>query len=711
MAQPEYSTVSTDERLDSSSFKPMEVAASYHSNENSSFSKSKLCLCLLFLVILLVGALFEAVEQHQEVVHLREDFKKLQNQLEESEQSRSGDQRWNSVEKPTIDTNFDNKDGYTLEEINRKIDELQTVIKSTEVSINDMLKYYNNNAQFLESAVSKQLHQKEIDKLIPKLLSGETFTIAAIGSSVTAGHDTFGVNASWTSHLQRSLEPVMKNAGINLKVHNRAIGGVDPYPISLCLSPLVGNDVDVIIREYEYWQLATGLNIKMQKPGKLKDMAAIESFLRFAFQLPNQPAVHFLYMEYDGRPKSTFFENWFERTEGELHDYYERFTINKFRSFAKPFDDWRRNRNQTFHSESRKNRATSEDCSEKELKDINMCPVDLEKQDGFHNRAKYLGYDEEVHPDWVEKDCHGLFVNWHPAALGHEVIGYQISYHYMRLLKEASLQLIDLLKKGPKETNEFISWARTAKQLPEAKYCENWFCDQPFQCASSFEPKDPNFSALSGWMLPDSKWERRLIYRQPNYEAMKKDVTKPDMKVKDRMHAEKTLASIDRKYALMGTRVDGPLKLKLPSNLFECVIWVHDPERPWSGSKLHNAYFNKELDFQVNGKSCDEVEGACEMNSEKPMSMLINARALVGKSCRTEPMTLTITVKPLPTERLNEFCYLKVKDDAPVCEKKGQAGRQDGFLCVQNGTDCVFDPDVNRDPDEIFGSTWLVMVK
>ena len=43
-------------------------------------------------------------------------------------------------------------------------------------------------------------------------------------------------------------------------------------------------------------------------------------------------------------------------------------------------------------------------------------------------QAAYTGMDESKYPEFEDMHNRNLFVNWHPAPLGHEVIGNQVSH-------------------------------------------------------------------------------------------------------------------------------------------------------------------------------------------------------------------------------------------------------------------------------------------
>ena len=130
---------------------------------------------------------------------------------------------------------------------------------------------------------------------------GGKFVVAAFGSSVTAGHDGFG-HTAWPAVLGRRLSKELEPLGIEVEVRNQAVGGAEPFPRSLCVGPIAGSDVDLVIREWEYWGFSDGLEAPGAHGG---EEGAIEIFLRTAFLLPNKPAVLFLNMEPNGEGRKT----------------------------------------------------------------------------------------------------------------------------------------------------------------------------------------------------------------------------------------------------------------------------------------------------------------------------------------------------------------------------------------------------------------------
>jgi hypothetical protein len=167
-----------------------------------------------------------------------------------------------------------------------------------------LLKYYDGDTSILRRApvVPPEDADARLCAQLALLALGHKrrFVVGVLGSSVSAGHDGFG-DAAWPRVLERWLMPTVKQLGGALTVRNQAVGGTNPFPTSLCLAPILGTDVDLVIREWEYWSFADGMEgARMAKPGVSAEQAGIELLLRTALALPNQPAVHFLKMNHNG---------------------------------------------------------------------------------------------------------------------------------------------------------------------------------------------------------------------------------------------------------------------------------------------------------------------------------------------------------------------------------------------------------------------------
>jgi hypothetical protein len=311
----------------------------------------------------------------------------------------------------------------------------QNVVKSKRAEI---LKYYHGDKELLTKAAARFENQDSekilVSRMALSILEKKPFVISVAGSSVSAGHDGFG-NAAYSAVLERQMGPAWAAAGANLIVRNQAVGGRDPNPYSMCLGPMLGEDTDLVIREWEYWPFSAGFADRdmVARAGADEDEAALEVFLRTALSMRKQPAVAFLKMAHDGHGIG-WVNQWFDtKSSRSKLASYSKFAIFGFGAFTAPFAHLLAKA-----PRSRWNKEHTNHCSGNNVAD---CPVDFRLQDGYHEYANYSGFDTAAHPDWWEEaqrdGFRRLFVNWHPSPLGHEVIGNQLAYYYLGLTQKA----------------------------------------------------------------------------------------------------------------------------------------------------------------------------------------------------------------------------------------------------------------------------------
>jgi hypothetical protein len=281
----------------------------------------------------------------------------------------------------------------------------KSALAIAEAAVKDLDEYYNKDKHVLKDAVVRPGGKSEavlVAKMALAMLEDEgSFKIAALGSSVTAGHDTF-VSAAWPAVIERALKPTWDALGVDFVVRNQAVGGRDPNPWPFCMPQMAGDDVDIIIREWEYWPFAAGFDESegvFTKKGSDPAVAAIEVFIRMALLTQKQPAVHFLKMSHErAGGASNWFLNWFS-ADGKLSQYSD-FALQAFDSFGRPFDKLRK---LTPDSERLDNDFQDpQKCPPDQLANVANCPVDAAKPDGFHTRARHLGFNETEHPQWKD---------------------------------------------------------------------------------------------------------------------------------------------------------------------------------------------------------------------------------------------------------------------------------------------------------------------
>ena len=111
---------------------------------------------------------------------------------------------------------------------------------------------------------------------------------------------------------------------------------------------MAGSDIDVLTREWEYWHLDDGLeSYQVEKESYSKRTAAFELFLRNALRIPSQPAVYFLDLGHEQRPRrlpkaAAMLAKYVRDPNGKLSEY-RGYPVNGFSAFGKPFDHLREN--------------------------------------------------------------------------------------------------------------------------------------------------------------------------------------------------------------------------------------------------------------------------------------------------------------------------------------------------------------------------------
>jgi len=320
---------------------------------------------------------------------------------------------------------------------------LHRALQSVRAERTRLLAYYDGDTRILQRApiVPPEDADARLCAQLALLALGHKrrLVIGAIGSSVTAGHDGFG-DAAWPRVIERWLGPTIKQLGGQLMVRNQAVGGTNPFPASLCLAPILGTDVDIVLREWEYWSYGDGLEHgRLAKPGASADQAGVELFLRTALALPNQPAVHFLKMNHaggaDGGGLGAVLNQWIRAPKtsstsstpkgagalgkllkkltpsaGLLADYAS-FSVQGFDAFGAPFDHLR----EAAPAERwAKEKVDVEHCHSR---DVGACPIAQgpgAKQDGHHERAQWVP-EHMPRSWWDDRRLKLLFINWHPG--------------------------------------------------------------------------------------------------------------------------------------------------------------------------------------------------------------------------------------------------------------------------------------------------------
>jgi len=511
----------------------------------------------------------------------------------------------------------------------------------------ELLAYYSNDEQVLDSLVyatpgfAVNLDAKLAALAVQKGGAKKKFVVAALGSSVTAGHDGFG-DTAWPAVLQRRLAKALAPFGIEVEVRNQAVGGSEPFPRSLCMSTLAGDDADLVIREWEYWGYADGA-IMAPVGG---EEGAIEAFVRNALALPSAPAVLFLQLDAGGKSQKTPRLAKLFGPAGKIGKAYgPHHAIGVLSGFGPTFDHMRSTMQHT-----RTFRTGEKSCTGMNIGD---CPVGP-KPDGYHDRPLYLGVAED---DPLVKFAgvagqHGiakLYINWHPGTIGHEVMGHQASFVVLSTLHRglAALGLSTektLFKKSP---------------LPSPVACAaSPVCQKPVRCALASWPKAPTGIDVGDWVdnsTATTRWGNR-----PTPKDGSKTATCAEQPPRACQGApprggpesqgcfswKRSCSYHDMKRAFVGGRDDGDLVLRPPPGT--CTLFLSEPGYEWS-KPVDMANWHAELDVRIDGEPCrgctvKQAPGAYLQN------LLVDVRKHRGGgggSC--DGARVSIAVKPVET--------------------------------------------------------------
>ena len=611
-----------------------------------------------------------------------------------------------------------------------------------------LLKYYEGDAAMLDAAPS---FPSADDKLLvgrmglaalgmrAHLVTGggpgsgkaRAFVVGVTGSSVTAGHDTFGPVA-WPHVLARNMAPLWAALGVEFVLRDAAVGGRDPNPWPFCLAQMMGEDVDVVMREAEYWPWDAGFapTAPIAKEGASRTAAAFEIFIRQALSLPRKPVVHFLRLDHGSRADGVGFMNEFlgaDKHGGGLRGAYApalpRFGINAFDAFGKPFNHLLERLGDKAASRPGKPdqdqwpAVTPTPCRPEAKGNVADCPVDVAKQDGHHASATDNGYDAKLHPEYEKwfhrKGNSGLFVNWHPAPLGHEVIGNQVAYYHMGALEAALAAIVKGMGVGAAglaATVAAFKAAATGSALPAAVACSDTVCPisttfRP-QCAYSYLPKaqgpDVGDIMVNGTAATTAAaaaagqtgWVNKLVDRQAPCEAegVKEcdacaakgdgvDGCQVEVLAEHCFDTARHCSYLDWKRGMRGDGGSGPITLGF-KNMFQCLIWIGEPPYEWNKPK-QLANWAEELAVKVNGKPCAAPHCTIVKSSGYTQVLQVDARGLMGGKCRRQEVKVSLEVKPKGPKAF--AC-------SGSCEPSGAWSGYANDLCVKEGGTCTRQP-------------------
>ena len=440
-------------------------------------------------------------------------------------------------------------------------------------------------------------------------------------------------------------------------------------------------------------------------------MAGLEVFLRMAFMLKNQPVVNLVFLQHAEKSDALdYLHTWFDESKTELLGEYSKFGVNAFNCFGKPFDHLRQRANEAMRGGTKRYKHTvNENSGQKEECDANEetynnvadCPVDFEKQDGYHEGL--------------------LFVNWHPGPLGHSTMANQLAYHYTDLMVKAINNIL-AHKSDLDSYKKHIAYNAKPKPLPENRHCADSLCKFRPMCAYSYLPKaqgpDVGDLMVNSSDMDSGNEDNRGRNMWLNELAPNQAFCSDEQFQRDKCFAESAKQTdqckncvqarsyLDYKRAMAGSKASGPIKFRIPTKMKRCEIWLCEPPYEWAKDML-TANFWTDISVKVNGNPCTKDNGCFSVRQTGyKQCALISASGLLGgndKCQSAEPNSVIVQVDVTPTEFPAKACEKRDEDGRKQCRFGSRwAGTSgDDNACQMDNDECRVNSSFKRKLDEV----------
>jgi hypothetical protein len=252
-----------------------------------------------------------------------------------------------------------------------------------------------------------------------------------------------------------------------------------------------------------------------------------------------------------------------------------------------------------------------------------------------------------------------LFVNWHPAPLGHEVIGNQVAFYHLKLMEAAIGKVIAA------EDAASLELVGAIKPVPAATECKERLCppDGGVQCAYSFLPHWEKSKDVGDMMHNESGttslWENKGTQSpygmNPQCLDLKSDAMQANKNPRDWANCFDSLkhrSYLDSKRGMYGTDKTGPIVFKF-EKMSSCLIMIGEPSYEWNKPPERANWF-LEMEVKINGEICEVGPGkACSVDLQGYLqTLIIDAKEVVGEKCSTEPVMVSLEIKPVPDSQI-----------------------------------------------------------
>ena len=543
---------------------------------------------------------------------------------------------------------------YSMEEERTVLPSLERALRAVSSELGSLVKYYGGDPGVLLRAKQSKRPNNDVllrERLAEAFVGGHPFTIGVIGGAHTANRHGWADEA-WPHILQRRLEHVFPD---EFAVRTAASWWRDARSLedAFCLGELVGNDVDVVIREWSptYGRtgaFADGLSSLPPKQAKLmwnanitgrkhlsksarlvapRELASAEIQMRQVWNLPQRPALIYVASDFDGGDDASTLRTALEKG-GVFGDAYHKFSLTFLSAFGQTFkkDPYRYKRKPHRRlTASKRTEAKRKARASRHKKPVVAPQFEGPRvSDGVHTFARRAGVPDGSPDSWRTfwKETKPLMGEAGLSPLGHELIGNQVAF---RLLLYANESLSHFLHAATprsdierllrhRERRRAALATRTHVGLPPPVLCAGTACahspgregsshhPRPL-CASSSLPKAPAARDV-GDLISNTSQHTRWRNLPVSFEAhVEEDLLCADEASRACYEVRRKQSHTSQIRGFVGDAGSGELQLDLEFRKHaSCVAVI--AEAPVVSKNVHAANWHAELEVRVEGQPC-----------------------------------------------------------------------------------------------------------
>jgi len=346
-------------------------------------------------------------------------------------------------------------------------------------------------------------------KLATKMLTpNATFLMIFSGSSVTAGHDNY-YNQSYPAIFDKRMSDIFSSVGIDLQVHDIALGANNCSPYVLCYESMGGFDPDFLNWEQSY--NCGHDDAVFEATARIAGMSANKGIVYYSASgawspsqcPPSTDAIPYCAEEWE--PATAGLSEWNADEEAVQDMKHQLFLFNQdkpsYARFTGPFRNdykgvgmmgfnvWEQNQHCRF-----KNPKSGKEEACNGIDSVEGCAMKF-----MTKEASLYGSDN------------GQGANWHPTRAFHMLRGEAIAWIFGLVMLETINEVTIELKSKSRESlrDEYASFLKdlTSDVPADPKKCKfPYHCESRPQCFTDYKPHYAKNMTLSEIVVGQTKW-------------------------------------------------------------------------------------------------------------------------------------------------------------------------------------------------------------